>query len=147
MVHTSATCLDVVFSNSSLISSVDTISCPFSDHDAVLLTLNSKCMNYSPSSVETRALNDQKLIYGAFKSTPFDALLSSSEVCDLDANDKFHLFKKLILDTMDAAAPLKQISIKKNNNLPNFDSELKFYTNERNKIHSFALNFPKTDQI
>ena len=84
MVHTSATCLDVAFSNSSLISSVDTISCPFSDHDAVLLTLNSKCMNYSPSSVETRALNDHKLklIYGAFKSTPFDALLSSSEVCD-----------------------------------------------------------------
>ncbi len=93
-------------------------------------------MNYSPSSVETRALNDHKLklIYEALKSTPFDALLSSSEVCDFDANDKFHLFKKLILDTMDAVAPLKQIRIKKNNNLPYFDSELKFYTTGRPRI-------------
>ena len=70
-------------------------------------------MNYSPYLVETRAHNDHKLklIYKALKSTLFDALLSSSEVCDLYANDKFHLFKKLILDTMDAEAPLKQISI------------------------------------
>ena len=48
---------------------------------------------------------------------------------------------------MDTVAPLKQIRIKKNDNLPYFDSELRFHTNERNKIHSFALGFPKCDPI
>ena len=77
----------------------------------------------------------------------------------MDSNDKFHVFKKFInfqnscfqnklfIDAMDTVAPLKQIRIKKNNNLPYFDSELRFHTNERNKIHYFALGFPKCDPI
>ena len=73
--HVSSTCLDVVYGNSNLISDVITTACPFSDHNFVLLSLDLKCSNFSPS-VETRALNASKLnlVNEALKLAPFGAL-------------------------------------------------------------------------
>ena len=59
--HLSETCLDVVYSNSYLISSLECFPCPFSDHNMVILSLDAKCTNCNPLSVETRALNNSKL--------------------------------------------------------------------------------------
>ena len=74
--HLSETCIDVVYSNSNLISSLECVPCPFSDHNFVILSLDAKCTNFSPSSVETRALNNSKLdlINDAIKYAPFGSL-------------------------------------------------------------------------
>ena len=41
--HLSETCIDVVYSNSNLISSLECVPCPFSDHNFVILSLDAKC--------------------------------------------------------------------------------------------------------
>jgi len=61
-------------------------------------------------------------------------------------NDKFFAFKKLIIDVLDSVAPLKQVRIKIDNQ-PWFDDELRKLTNERNRVHSFAYDFPPSDPI
>ena len=145
--HASSTCLDVVFSNSFLLSSCETFACPFSDHNFVLFSLDAKCSYYSPSTVETRALNEAKLnlINEAIKIAPFSALESFDDSDDA-MNDKFYAFKKLIIDVLDQVAPFKSIRVKVNNQ-PWFDDELRDLTNEKNRVHSFALNFPAIDPI
>ena len=146
--HVSSTCLDVVYSNSNLISDVITTACPFSDHNFVLLSLDAKCSNFSPSSVETRALNASKLnlVNEALKLAPFGALDSAFDDSADSMNDKFFAFKKLIIDVLDQVAPLKTVRIKIDNQ-PWFDDELRKFTNERNRIHSYALNYPSSDPI
>jgi hypothetical protein len=95
--HVSSTCIDVVYSSSNLISSKETLKCPFSDHNFVVLSLDAKCANYSPSSVETRALNLAKLdsIHDALKQAPFssiDSVFDGSIDC---MNDEVFCFQKI----------------------------------------------------
>jgi hypothetical protein len=47
---------------------------------------------------------------------------------------------------LDSVAPLKQVRIKIDNQ-PWFDDELRKLNNERNRIHSFAYDFPPSDPI
>jgi hypothetical protein len=112
--HVSSTCIDVVYSNSNLISSKETLKCPFSDHNFAVFSIDAKCANFSPSAVETRALNLAKLdsIHEALKQAPFssiDSVFDGSIDC---INDKFFALKKLIIDVLDSVAPLKQVRIK-----------------------------------
>ena len=146
--HLSETCIDVGYSNSNLISSLECVPCPFSDHNFVILSLDAKCTNFSPSSVETRALNNSKvdLINDAIKYAPFGSLDTFFDNSAESTNDIFYAFKKLIIDALDSVAPFKTLRIKANNQ-PWFDDELRYATYERNRIHSFALNYPSTDPI
>ena len=143
---TSSTCLDVVFSTSdSLIDSVETFKAPFSDHNFVCLALNQKSIKTSPSSVETRSLTEAKLdlIDIALQNAPF-SLISGDALGSM--NDKFFTFKKLITDILDTIAPFKSIRIK-NNNLPWVDDEMRKALQERDKLHTYASDFPKSDPI
>ena len=106
-----------------------------------------KGANFSPS-VETRALNASKLnlVNEALKLAPFGALDSAFDDSADSMNDKFFAFKKLIIDVLDQVAPLKTVKIKIDNQ-PWFDDELRKFTNERNRIHSYAQNYPSRDPI
>ena len=143
---TSSTCLDVVFSNTgSFIEAVETFRAPFSDHNFVVLALNVNKLRDSPASVESRSLTDAKLdlIDEALKLAPF-SLINSEVLGSMD--DKFFTFKKLIVDVLDNIAPMKTIRIKKNN-LPWVDAEMRKLFQERDRLHSFATGFPKSDPI
>ena len=143
LAKTSSTCIDVVFSNtSSLIESVETFRAPFSDHNFVVLALNGKQTRESPSTVESRSLTPTKLdlIDKALQSAPF-SLIHSDVLGSTD--DKFFTFTKLIIDVLDSIAPMKTIRIK-NINLPWVDAKMRRLFQERDRLHSFATDFPKS---
>lgn len=59
---TSSTLLDVLFSNNkSSIQEVDSISCPFSDHNFIVASCNFKTLSKGAQIIESRILNEKKI--------------------------------------------------------------------------------------
>ena len=140
----SNTCLDIIFSNAhDIVNSSDNIHCPYSDHSFVVLILDTKPSKFSPAIIDSRAITADKLekINDELLQVPFSTL---DGVDDVD--DKFFLFKKLILDVIDSVAPVKSIRIKQNN-LPWVDNEMKKHFLERDRLHALACSFDKSHTI
>ena len=55
-------------------------------------------------------------------------------------NDKFYLFKKLIMDVINEVAPLKSIRVKRDN-LPWIDNEQRQLFDNRDKLHAVLMSY------
>ena len=100
----SSTLLDVVYSNyEGLLYQTETIPCPFSDHHFVLAALNLKPVKFLINSrfISQLKLDQIKLL---IKTIPFNCLNAVESV-----ENKFFLFKKLILEIVDEISPLKRL--------------------------------------
>ena len=101
----SKTFIVVVFwNNKELISSTEFLSCPFSDHEFVIVALNPKTAKKGPVIFESRSINKTKLdqIDQALKDCPFD-LLMDELISNID--ERFYILKKLLQDILNAVSP------------------------------------------
>ena len=135
----SKTLIDVVcVSDVSLIYDIDVLDCPFSNHSFVLCNINIKPMASKSRFLSTRLLNDANLeaIRNLIQveANKFN-ILESFECVD----DKFSAFENILLDAINAIAPIKKFRAKKVDNCPWMDKELFYALKQRDIKHALFV--------
>ena len=130
----SSTLIDVLLHNKDLVSETKVINCPYSDHKFIVGAIKIDSDKPKPDIFWSRNLSEKNLLLIEEKLVKADfSRLDSLKTSD----DKWLFLKDKILTVLDTLAPLKKVTLKKENKFPWFDLEL--YRAKHNRDISYSL--------
>jgi hypothetical protein len=131
----SSSLIDVILSNGNSIVDLSVHKCPFSDHSFVIATCNIPKEKSKPIYKTTRNLSNTNL-------EKINELLANTDFSQLNffdnINDRWCVFRKLVMDIVDQIAPFKTKTLK-SKNYPWFDDELRSSRETRDLFFKNAI--------
>ncbi len=106
--------------NKDNIKTTDVIGFPYSDHNIVITSCNFDLLKNKKVTRLTRKLNGKRIIKVTEALDNYDFTIINKII---DPNDRWLFFKKVLTNILDDIAPLKKCKVKRQCNLPWYDTD------------------------
>ena len=132
----SSSLIDLILHNGDAISKCSPFMLPFTDHALVVAVCNFNTLSSSAPTHCSRSLNEAKLVAIAEALSVIDFSILNEVV---DINARWLIFKQIVLNIINAEAPLKKKKPKKHEPVPWYDAELLAQSRRLDKLNSKFL--------